>query len=127
LALLSTPQQQGGGQQQQQQQQQASVISTAASGSGSVSVSSNPQSNADTSSAATNGSNGSFHFPMSMTMAPVISIYVQFETVDAESKVTEALITEVFQRFGHMTGCFIKTNNTSVSYVTNEMVRLSDG
>ena len=47
--------------------------------------------------------------------SPVISIYVQFETLGTESTANEALITEVFEPFGHMTGCFIKTNNTSVS------------
>lgn len=47
--------------------------------------------------------------------SPVISIYVQFETLDTESTANEALIAEVFEPFGHMTGCFIKTNNTSVS------------
>jgi RNA recognition motif-containing protein len=49
------------------------------------------------------------------SMSPVISIYVQFETLDSESRVNEALITEIFEPFGNMTGCFIKTNNTSVS------------
>lgn len=47
--------------------------------------------------------------------SPVISIYVQFETLDTDSIANEALIAEVFEPFGHMTGCFIKTNNTSVS------------
>lgn len=47
--------------------------------------------------------------------AHVISIYVQFETLDTETRVNEALITEVFEPFGHMTGCFIKNNNTSAS------------
>jgi hypothetical protein len=56
-------------------------------------------------------------------LSPVISIYVQFETLDAESVVNESLITEVFQPFGHMTGCYIKTNNSSVSYHT-PLVRL---
>jgi RNA recognition motif. (a.k.a. RRM, RBD, or RNP domain) len=49
------------------------------------------------------------------SMSPVISIYVQFETLDSESRVTESLITEIFEHYGNMTGCFIKTNNTSVS------------
>ena len=49
------------------------------------------------------------------SMSPVISIYIQFETLDSDSRVNEALITEIFEPFGHMTGCFIKTNNTSVS------------
>ena len=49
------------------------------------------------------------------SMSPVISIYVQFETLDSESRVNEALIMEIFEPFGNMTGCFIKTNNTSVS------------
>ena len=53
-----------------------------------------------------------FHYS---SMSPVISIYVQFETLDSDSKVNEALITEIFEQFGHMTSCYIKTNNTSVS------------
>jgi hypothetical protein len=32
-----------------------------------------------------------------------------------ECKVNEALIKEIFEPFGNMTDCFIKTNNTSVS------------
>jgi RNA recognition motif-containing protein len=45
--------------------------------------------------------------------APVISIYVQFETIEADAKVSESLIREVFEPFGLLTGCFIKTNYVS--------------
>lgn len=49
------------------------------------------------------------------SVAPVISIYVQFETINSEARVNELLIKDLFEPFNNMTGCFIKTNNTSVS------------
>jgi hypothetical protein len=48
------------------------------------------------------------------TVAPlVISCYVQFETVDNETRVTEATIREVCSAFGGLTGCFLKSNYIS--------------
>lgn len=49
------------------------------------------------------------HVPMS----PVVSVYVQFETVDSEARVSEHVIREVFEPFGLLTGCFIKSNYIS--------------
>lgn len=44
---------------------------------------------------------------------PVISVYVQFETISEDVRVSEGVIREVFDKFGHVTGCFIKSNFVS--------------
>lgn len=44
---------------------------------------------------------------------PVISVYVQFETIGEDVRVSEGVIREVFDKFGHVTGCFIKSNFVS--------------
>lgn len=49
----------------------------------------------------------------SSPVLPVISIYVQFETINSDIRVNETLLTDIFKPFGNMTGCYIKTNNTS--------------
>ena len=64
-----------------------------------------------------NASNSSNNNQNSTPPINVISIYVQFETIDPESQVSEQIISEIFEIYGNMTGCFIKTNNTSVSGV----------